>query len=246
MLSIASVCSLLFLNACKDNTCGNEIGFVQPNANPANHEVMIKATGFTQKAAVYFGQIQASTRPGPHDTLIAKVPVGLRSDVELSVSENNCIARTSFKVLDSLPGIYGLSLPNIVLPTVLDAGNAPSGITNEWFDSADSNHMILFLDTLDINYNTNFKHNLDASVSREMHKTIQLLGARKPNPITGTYIEVSPYTIQIFIDRTSNGGTVEEYNGQYVIPDLTVSPQAFRMLALTSKSSGRQLVLYFK
>jgi hypothetical protein len=220
--------------ACKDNTCGNQITGVQPNANMVNHEIIIHPQGFSQQAKVFFGLQQAVTRPGQGTDIIARVPVGLRSDVQISVQENSCIARTSFTVLDSLPGIYGLSLPDIILPN--PPAVDPGGIGNFYHNLADPDHTIALADSSDSSVDQM------SMASFETHKTNVFLGAKKPNPITGTRLLTAPYTIQLAIDRRANGGAIEVYDGQFIKNTFTANPNS-QALALTSRTSGMQLIL---
>jgi hypothetical protein len=227
------------LSACKDNTCGNQITGVQPNANQANHEVIIHPHGFSQQAKVFFGLQEATTRPGLNGDIVARVPAGLRSDVEISVQENSCIARTSFTVLDSLPGIYGLSLPDIILPYV--PNSPPGGIDNEWQNLADSSHTFMLHDSTDSSVGL-----LSTVTSYEMHTTNSLLGAKKHNPISGPWSNAKPpYIVQISIDRTGNGGALEVYDGQFIKTKFSPAFDS-TALVLTSKTSGRQLILVHK
>lgn len=226
---------LCLVVACKnkESDCGKDITLVQPDANPANYEIIIRPDGFSQQAKVLFGQEEATTRAGNNGDIIAKVPAGLRGSVELTLEEGDCLARQNFTVLDSLPGTYGQSLPNIVLPS--PPSSYISNISNFWRNAADPDHAFqLSQDGL----------SLDPLNSFESHASNPALGAfGNTNPISGT-IDTLNHKVHLIVDRSPNGGGIEEFDG-VLIKDFpgadTLSYSHF--ILLVSTKTGRQLVL---
>lgn len=219
--------------ACKNKDCPNKVDLVQPGENPPNYEVIIHPDGFTQAATVRFGQEVAVTRPGDGTDIIAKVPAGLRGNVEISVEENDCVGRRSFIVLDSLPGTYGASLQNIILPST--PTEFPQSITQEWPNAADPEHHFIFL-------LGDASGSFDPSICYERHTSNPILGFPNRNPVSGFW-DTAANKVKIIIDRTLNGGAIEEFNGQFIKPYPGAPVGTKFVIWLTSKTTGRQLVL---
>lgn len=228
LLPVVTLFSLL--TACKNNDCPAKIDLVQPGENPPQYEVVIRPEGFSQQATVRFGQEVAASRPGNDNDIIARVPAGLRGNVEISLEENDCIGRKNFIVLDSLPGTYGMSLQNIVLPT---PPNFPGVITNEWMNDADTLHSFVLDQDPD-----NFTQLANFCVELSLDNPVL-----NNNPISGAWSE-NPNTIYIKVDRTQNGGTIEEFDGQFTGPYPGARPWAKFFILLTSRTTGRQMILY--
>ena len=140
---------LLSLPSCKDK-CGLQVSIdaVLPDNNPVDYEVLIKTEGFGDSVIVYFGNQQASLRQGDGiGEFIATVPNGLSGNVEVSVEEEDCIARFgNFVVTGALPSNVQPSLTNIVLPTTPSV-LPTDGFTNFWPNAADSATGINLKDT---------------------------------------------------------------------------------------------------
>ena len=179
-----------------------------------------------------FGQEIATTRPGVDGDIIARVPAGLRGNVEISLEENDCVGRRDFIVLDSLPGTYGMALQNIVLPSV--PVTFPPGINNNFTNAADPNHFFLLEDD-----GNNPGH--IGPFAQENHNTNPALG--NGNPISGTW-SFSPNEIHLTVDRTLNGGTIEKFDGQFINTYSGAPAFANAFMLLVSQTTGRQLILY--
>ena len=229
-----SALTLLTLGfACKNKDCPNKVDLVQPGENPPNYEVIIHPEGFSQQATVRFGQETAVTRPGAGTDIIAKVPAGLRGSVEISLEENDCVGRSNFIVLDSLPGAYGLSLQYVVLPSVPQT--PPSAIGNGWTNAVDAQHRFFLADSTGLDGS----RYISEEASTEQHDTNLKLNG---NPVKGSW-SVNPNKVHLVVDRTQNGGVVEAFDGQFINSYPSASSGNTFML-LTSKITGRQLVLY--
>jgi hypothetical protein len=234
--SIFLLVLLSALAACKGDSsdCEKPVSLVQPASNPAGYEVIVRAPGFTPDAEVRFGQEVAQSRAGEGSDIIARVPAGLLGNVEISLEEDGCIGRRAFSVLPALPAVYGLSLPNIVLPTV--PTNFPSGISNFYVNAADSDHFI----NLQPDPDDPAKIGGDAN---EFHNTNPALGANGNfNPITGTW-DAGTNTIYVEIDRTGNGGAVEKFDGEFINGFPGAPANMKRFVLLVSRTTGRQMVL---
>jgi len=239
---LCTLCGLFFQN-CKDK-CDDSVSVnaVQPNTNPVGYEVLLKTNGFSNPASakVVFGTVEASTRVGgAPGEIIAKVPAGLSGNVEISVEEGDCIARSGgFVVSGALPSGTQPSLPNIVISVPL--AGTPPGVGNLWINAATTfdvngspEQTILIVETPKVGDVINF----DEDFSRESNKTVQ-------NPISG-FANLKTKHVEIVIDRTSNGGSIEHFDGQFIeVPSFLLTKAKYTIL-VASRETGRQLLIYY-
>lgn len=247
-VTLSSVLLVLscFVWNCNNSECDKSVDAVQPNSNPAGYEVLIKTGGFTDAAKVVFGTVEASTRAGGEaGELIAKVPAGLSGNVEISVDEGGCVARSAgFIVTGSLPGNVQPSLPVIVVPTPPPA-LPTGGIENNWANAAsiDANRSYGIHLVGDLTGTTTTP--LDGSFEYDFSVPNSFIDQ---NPVTG-YVKTSPNVVYLEIDRTGKpGGTVEHFDGQFidrpVVPGVSFDQEQFFIL-LVSRETGRQLIISF-
>ncbi len=241
---LLAACTLIFgLENCEDK-CGSSVSVqsVQPNTNPAGYEVLLKTEGFSDATKVIFGSVEATSRTGgaPGD-IIATVPAGLSGNVEVSVEEGECIARSGgFIVSGSLPGNVQPSLQQIVVPILTSAPQG--GFENDWINAA----------SIDKSQRIHLGGNEVASITiLDGVTTKEIAGADNPffnnNPVTGV-VNVFTNLIYLEIDRTAKGGIVEHFDGSFIErpaflppPPNSAKPQA---ILLVSRDTGRQLLLY--
>ncbi|MCY7329021.1 MAG: hypothetical protein LH618_10760 [Saprospiraceae bacterium] len=229
-----------FIIGCGKDDCDKKISAVQPNTNPAGYEVLIKTNGFTSAAKVVFGTVTATSRAGGEGgDIIAKVPAGVSgSNVEISVEEGDCIARSSgFVVSGALPSGVQPSLPNIIVPTTT---TPPNNVGNQWINAATSfdinnvaQQTILIVEGTTIGSVINF----DEVNSKEFIGSVT-------NPISG-FANINTSQVQINIDRTASGGTIEHFDGQFIAVPNFLSAKAKYTILLVSRETGRQLLIYF-
>ena len=225
---------------CKkgDKDCGRSINAVQPNTNPAGYEVLIKTNGFSPAAKVVFGSVEATSRAGGEsDDIIATVPTGLAGNVEISVEEGSCIARSGgFIVSGSLPSGLQPTLHEIIVPTPVTS--PPQQIDNFWTNAATDTSGISIQGPLVSGIFT-----LDST----SHEFINSIPNIDKNKAVGT-INTNSNVIYIEVDRRPNGGTVEHFDGQFIVtPSFLFNVKTSKPYAilLISRESGRQLVLYY-
>ena len=235
-------CAVFGLENCKDN-CDNDVSIdaVQPHSSPAGYEVLLKTSGFsdTLKAKVFFGLVEAVTKPGGQPgEIITTVPHGLLGNIEISVEEEDCIGRsTEFAVTGSLPSNVQPSLVNIVIPVPL-SGTPPTGIGNVWVNAASTfndngaEQTIFIVEGTAIGDLINF----DETQSVETNKSIK-------SPVSG-FANLSTLEVQIVIDRTSNGGIIEHFDGQFIDKPGFLPITANYAILLVSRETGRQLLIY--
>ena len=223
-------------SACSKNV---SVTAVQPNTNPAGHEVLLKTSGFSSAAKVVFGTVAATSRAGGESgDIIAKVPAGLSGNVEISVEEGDCIARSAgFIVSGSLPTGVQPSLSNIVIPTPpasvsSDIGNVYVNAATTFDQFNNPEHTIL------IGKGTTVGSiiNIDEPFSKENLKGVESL-------VSG-FFNISTREVQIVIDRTVNGGIIEHFDGKFIaVPDFLPASAQVAVL-LVSRETGRQLLIY--
>lgn len=230
LLAFSACLSLFF--SCKDKCDGNKsIEGVAPDTNPPGYEVIIQTNGFTEAAQVRFGSQEAEVRAGAENgELIARVPGGLAGNVQITVEEGDCLVRfDDFNVSGSLPTDLQASLKDIVLP--LPPATYPSNFTNAWFNAAD----LTF--TSGIQFDDDGTGTVAYPATREFDFDGQFFD---DNPVNGT-VNISTNEIHISIDRRAKGGTLEEFDGQFVVPPAN----AQHAMLLVSRQSGRQLLLVY-
>lgn len=237
LLFIVSGC-----DQCK-NKCDKEVSIeeVQPKTNPAGYEVLLKATGFTNNAKVIFGNVEASSRGASELAgIIATVPNGLAGNVEISVEEGDCIARSSgFVVSGSLPSNVQPSLPEIVLPIPLpQLSIPPAGFQNNWVNAA-SGVQANFGIHLNGDFNGSDVSSLDQSYEFNYNDA-----NFDDNPATGTATR-STNVIYLEVDRTAKGGSVEHFDGLFIQVPAFLPANAKYAVLLTSRETGRQMLLYY-
>ncbi len=228
-----------FIIGCgKDDNCDKKISAVQPNTNPAGYEVLIKTNGFTNAAKVVFGSVAATSRAGgAAGDIIAKVPAGLSGNVEISVEEGDCIARSGgFVVSGVLPSGTQPSLPNIIVPTPTTV--PLEGIENDWANA---------IDTILRDQGLHLATESDLILGiNQLVRSLEFKDNIRTNTVTGT-INTTTNIIYLEVNRTPNGGSIEHFDGQFIVrPDFlaTASGRNYSIL-LVSRETGRQLLLYF-
>ncbi len=225
----------LFFTACKDKCDSADFGIssLQPAANPAGYEVFIGATGVTANTKVRFDAVDAASVKTAEGGLIVKVPTGISGTVSLSIEEGNCNDSRSFDVLGSYPGNAPASPTVIVIPQA--PGSLPTGISNSWVNVFDADHQVSLQDNdfpADGIFDDGFFESHFGGLSYFNN-----------NPVSGNY-NIQANNIFVVIDRSAkSGGFKDTLTGQF-IPNLSATPQAKFTILLTSKRTGRQLVLF--
>jgi len=243
LLVLPAAC-LLFGN-CK-SSCDKTVAVlaVQPNTNPVGYEVLLKTEGFTNAATVVFGNVAAETRSGAESSdIIAKVPAGLSGNVEISVEEGDCIARSgNFIVTGALPTNVQPSLPIIIVPTP-PASFPTQGIGNLWanaagtFDaSGNPDQSVLIVEGLVVGDVINF----DPDFSVEFNSKDPNLNN---NPVTG-FANIKTGQVKMDIDRRLKGGIVEHFEGQFIAVPAFLPANTVCAMLLVSLETGRQLLLF--
>lgn len=218
--------------ACKDK-CGGDFGIqsIQPAANPVGYEIFIACKGVTANTKVRFDAVDAASVKAAEGGLIAKVPAGISGTVSLSIEEGECSDSKPFDVLGAYPGNVPPSPTVIVVPQ--NPTNIPSFINNEWQNIIDENHRLSLQDSGN-------PYGVLANFSNEIHDSIPLLN---DNPISGHYDTLSN-VIFLVIDRSAKAGGYKDTLTGSFIANLPLQPNAFSTILLTSKRTGRQLVIY--
>lgn len=228
----------LFFSSCKDKCDADDFGItsLQPAANPAGYEVFIGAQGVTANTKVRFDAVDAASVKTAEGGLIVKVPTGIAGTVSLSIEEGECSDSRSFDVLGAYPGNVPVGPTNIVIPQA--PGSLPSGITNGWINIFDPEHTIFLLD--DFN---NPDGILDVGIggSTEYHQPNSFFNN---NPISGTY-DFAAKTISIVVDRSAKAGGYRDTLTGNFIQNLPQRPNVQGTILLTSKRTGRQLIIYY-
>ena len=225
-----------------NSSCSKNVAItaVQPNTNPVGYEVLIKTSSFTSAAKVVFASVTATSRPGGQaGDIIAKVPAGVVGNVEITVEEGDCLARSGgFIASGALPTGVQPSLPNIIVPITTTPPPAGS-IGNQWLNAAA---------TLDISNNPEQSIilaegiingsiiNFDESNSFEINKSVT-------NKVSG-FANISTNQVLIIIDRTANGGSIEHFDGQFIVVPNSLPSTAILAMLLVSRETGRQLLIY--
>ena len=240
--ALLALFTLLFcFESCKDK-CDKDVSIdaIQPNTNPAGYEVLIKTNDFTDAAKVVFGNIEADYRAGgKKGEIIATVPDGLSGNVEVSVEEGECIGRfDNFIVSGALPTDVQPSLPTIILP-VPPSSFPTEGIQNNWVNAV--------ADTTLLNFGIHLNGTFSGGV---FFTSLDQSYEFSPNPIfdnlpaTG-WANTGTNTIYLEVDRTSIGGVIEHFDGLFVEPPSFLPSFAKWPILLTSRETGRQLLIYF-
>lgn len=240
ILLLFTACAIaISLTGCK-NKCDGDFGIqsIQPAANPVGYEIFIACKGVTANTKVRFDAEDAASVKVAEGGLIAKVPAGISGTVSLSIEEGDCSDSKPFDVLGAYPGNVPMSPTVIVVPQ--SPGGVIGGVTNEWINVFDADHQIQILTDgnnpgiIIPNDGTNF-------ASQEYH-----FGGNSflnENPVSGTYDTLSNQIFMV-IDRSSKpGGYRDTLTGQF-IAKLAQAPTATATMLLTSKRTGRQLVIY--
>jgi hypothetical protein len=232
-------CFLIGFNSCKDK-CGQDVSInaIMPDSNPKGHEVLLKTTGFSDSVKVVFGKVEASWRPGGlAGEIIATVPDGLSGNVEVSVEEGDCIARSGgFLVSGVLPSDVQASLSNIIIPTTSSLALPIDGFTNFWANAANVSSGINIIDTT-----ISGVIQLSQS-SKEFDFGNSFFNA---NPVSGS-VNLSTNVIYFAVDRTAKGGFVEHFDGLFIDPPQSSLPvEGKYAILLVSRETGRQLLLYY-
>ncbi|MBK7872488.1 MAG: IPT/TIG domain-containing protein [Saprospiraceae bacterium] len=239
-LFLGILCCLILFACNQDNDCDGTfvIEKILPNSNPPGSEVSIQGTGFSAKSTVRFaGQIAKSSFSNEKG-LVAVVPNNVTGFVDLTVEEGDCLARADFEVLGTLPVNWVASPTVIIIPTL--PSTFPSNLNNVWVNYYDPNYTLGIFHDDDCFFS--FTGILDLNeFSTETHTTNDFLNN---NPITGIYKCVDG-SLEIRIDRTKKGGTIETYDGVIILPETVGESNNTNSLymLLTSRSTGRQLII---
>ncbi len=246
LIATFATCCLALGCSSSDANCDKNVSInaVLPNTNPTGYEVLLKTNGFTSAAKVVFGTVEASSRAGGlAGEIIATVPAGLSGNVEISVEEGDCIARSpGFVVLAALPGTIQPSLPNIVIPTA-PTSYPQNDIQNNWANSASiitgrsyGIHFVGFIGNISPGVceldTTSYEYDFDNS------------SFLSGNPVRGN-MNVNSNLVYVEIDRTAKGGTVEKFDGHFIgVPPFLENIEKWPIL-LVSRQTGRQLIVSF-
>lgn len=231
----------IWFSCNKDNDCNGTVAITQvlPNSNPPGAEVRIIGDGLTANSTIRFsGQIAKSTFT-KEKGLTAIVPNNINGLVDLTVEEGDCLVRTEFEVLGTLPANWIASSTVIVIPTF--PPTFPDNISNVWKNYYDNDHTFFFSQFNSCTFST-AQQNLDVS-SEEQHVKNKFLNK---NPITGVY-KCGTGTLDITIDRTKNGGTIEALRGLVIRPEsigISSSDAGGKKFMLFTSSSSRQYVFF--
>lgn len=227
---------LLPFTACKNKCDIDNFGIqsIQPAANPAGYEIFIACTGVSASTKVRFDEVEAASVKTAEGGLIAKVPTGVTGPVSLSIEEGDCSDSKTFDVLGSYPGNVPASPTIIVIPQ--PPTEYIGSVSNAYKNLIDENHSF--------NVQTdgeNPGHILPDDGASEFH-----FGGNSfldQNPISGTY-DTLANEIFMVIDRTSKpNGYKDTLEGTF-IKNFPQTPTATATMLLTSKRTGRQLVIY--
>ena len=244
MMNIRQLLVLLLFTAflvpsCKDKSdpdclIGNyRIESLQPAANPGGYEIFIKATGVSDTTKVYFDEVESPSVKTAEGGLIVKVPTNITGVVSLSIEDGECSDSKPFEVLGSYPGNVPAGSTTVIIPQA--PGSVPSNISNEWPNVFDSKHKVGLFDDF-----SNPDGILDPGT--EQHEGTETF--LDDNPVSGHY-SFTTNEIFVVIDRTSKpGGYRDTLTGQF-IQNIPQGPaDAVYTILLTSKRTGRQLILY--
>ena len=154
------------------------------------------------------------------------------------MEEGDCIARSGgFVVSGTLPTDVQPALSDIVIPLPLTSD--PSGIGNVWINAASSfdninnpEHTILIVEGTQVGDVINF----DEAFSKENNKSVS-------NPVSGSANLITKQ-VQIVINRSSNGGDIEHFDGQFIVVPSFLPANAELAILLVSRETGRQLLIY--
>ena len=222
-----------------DDSCSKNatITAVQPNNNPVGYEVLLKTSGFTPAAKVVFGSVAATSRAGGQaGDIIAKVPAGVVGNVEITVEEGDCLARSGgFVVAGALPSGVQSSLPNIIVPTP-PATFPTGGIQNNWVNAASADKSQgVHLNGVLVGGITSLTESYEFDGNNPNFDN---------NPATGT-ANTNTNVIYLEIDRSAKGGSVERFDGQFIAVPNSLLTEAKTTILLVSRETGRQLIIYY-
>jgi|GEM_PF-1020453 hypothetical protein len=236
----------LFFIACnKDNDCEGTVALtaILPNSGPPGTEVRVRGDGLTGNPEIRFaGQLAKSERT-VEKGLTAIVPNNVTGLVDLTVEDGDCLVRTEFEVLGTLPANWVASPTIIVIP--LTPSTFPQSIVNNWKNYYDNDHTIQFSNSSSnrcgdfVSGQVVFEENLAGSL--ENHLTNKFL---KNNPVTGVY-RCSGGSLDIIIDRTQNGGIMERLLGRIITAStIGESNNDGKTYMLLTSQTGRQYVFF--
>ncbi len=235
------ICLCFWMCACEDedNDCGNDfqVTAVEPSANPAGFEVIVRGDGLETLQELRFGTApQGDFRWESNlNAWVAEVPAGLSGPVDLLAGDGACRSTFPFEVLSAFPANIPLTLNQIFVPVLPPV--FPPSIDNFWTNLADPQHAIELRPPLDGTYGIISKENL--SIERHFGDKLFL----QDNPISGTF-DTLANTIQLAIERDE----IETFSGTFIDPsEVTGFPGASGAAAailLTSEETGRQYVFW--
>lgn len=234
--------TFLIFSCNKDNDCDGTftIESVLPNSNPPGAEVRIQGTGFSANPTIRFAGQVAKSSFTAEKGLTAIVPNNVSGLVDLTVEDGDCLARTEFEVLGTLPANWVAAPTLIVIP--ITPVNFPSSIANQWKNYYDQAHTwLLSTDSGSCDQNFPIVVNQELSFSVENHPTNKFL---QENPITGVY-KCSSKTLDIIVDRTKNGGIPERYIGRIIAAEtIGESSSDGKTYMLLTSQTGRQYIFF--
>ncbi len=235
-----SLIGLFLLNSCKDKCAGGDYGIqsLQPAANPAGYEIFIAAKGVGADTEVRFDAVEAASVKTAEGGLIVKVPTGLSGVVSLSIQNGDCSDSRDFEVLGSYPGNVPPSPTSIIVPQT--PGGYIGSVSNAWKNVEDELHS-LFLQTDDNNPGHIIPNDGTNFASTEFH-----FGSNSflnNNPISGTFDTLTNEILMVIDRSAKTGGYRDTLDGQF-IQNLPQTPAAVVTMLLTSRRTGRQLVIY--
>lgn len=226
-----------FFPSCKDKCDVGDFGItsLQPAANPVGYEIFIEAKGVSANTKVRFDNVEAASVKTAEGGLIVKVPSGIAGTVSLSIEEGECNDSKSFDVLGTYPGNVPVGPTTIIIPQA--PASLPSGISNIWKNVFDTKH------TLDLQDNDAPFGILDDDHYEDYNFGADPTSYFNHNPLVGQY-DTLANTIFIVVDRrTKPNGYRDTLTGQF-IKNLPQQPNADGTILLTSKRTGRQLVIF--
>ena len=249
----------------------------------ANHpyleeeEVLIQANdpNTLRNRSVYFNDVQADdTRFVADLGLIAKLPPSVSGEsVSLRIEDNDCADFITFDLNVQDEG-YFVANPEYIPPAppqiIIPIPNPPipPNINNAWISPNNTDYCIWFVVDSIPGSNGNFvisPNPLEPGGKKSLELSVEQAPCKLPprpetnlyhqNPVYGM-ISTSENHIQFWIDRTSKGLGIEEFEGKFIDIDDTPynddrTPECGtwgvtkkHMMMVTSKQTNRSLLLY--
>ena len=230
--------------------------------NQPGFEVLIKAIPLSslKNKKVFFGKTEAKTRFIDTLGLIFTVPEGVSGKTSMRLEDNDCVEHLDFDVKNkdfftNNPNYVFPITPQIIIPTF--ATTFPTNIDRAWLSPINTSYCVWF-------GTSKGKTNLVEGGNLELCMNCTPACGSKTNlyntnRMYGVYDTIT-HTIHFWIDRTSKGiSQQEEFEARFIDPSKTIysepkytidcavtSPKDKKnfMLLLTSKTTGRQTVVF--